>query len=189
MLCKSHIFSRLFHRFRSSFKRQMCPQQNFPIPANIANDYNHKLASGRPFIIRLVQWRTFSAILQMIIINWRTTPFCPAAPIFLDEHSSSIASSPNISAPLFTFHRPIFWHHFSLFHFSQTNILAPLFIRWIEDFKPKYDFLYCPFLSGPALSGSLVKTFGFGAMLTGCGIVCFLYCPLLLLLRLKFFYF
>ena len=40
------------------------------------------------------------------------------------------------------------------------------------------------FLTGPALSGSLVKTFGFGAMLTGCGIVCFLYCPLLLLLRL-----
>jgi len=46
------------------------------------------------------------------------------------------------------------------------------------------DVAFCVgFAVGPALSGSLVKTFGFGAMLTGCGIVCFLYCPLLLLLR------
>ena len=51
------------------------------------------------------------------------------------------------------------------------------------NFQPHQYQVYI-FLTGPALSGSLVKTFGFGAMLTGCGIVCFLYCPLLLLLRL-----
>merc|ERR1719187_617098 len=46
------------------------------------------------------------------------------------------------------------------------------------------DVAFCVgFAIGPALSGSLVKSFGFGNMLIGCGIVCFLYCPLLLLLR------
>lgn len=46
------------------------------------------------------------------------------------------------------------------------------------------DVAFCVgFAVGPALSGSLVKEFGFGAMLTGCGIICFLYCPFLLLLR------
>merc|ERR1712112_736031 len=46
------------------------------------------------------------------------------------------------------------------------------------------DIAFCVgFAVGPALSGSLVKAFGFGNMLIGCGCVCFLYCPLLLLLR------
>jgi len=46
------------------------------------------------------------------------------------------------------------------------------------------DVAFClGFAIGPALSGSLVKKFGFGAMLTGCGFVCFLYMPLLVLLR------
>jgi len=46
------------------------------------------------------------------------------------------------------------------------------------------DIAFCVgFAVGPALSGSLVKSFGFGNMLIGCGCVCFLYCPFLLLLR------
>merc|ERR1719471_2583890 len=46
------------------------------------------------------------------------------------------------------------------------------------------DVAFCVgFAVGPALSGSLVKTFGFGAMLTGCGIVCFAYCPFLVMLK------
>jgi DHA1 family solute carrier family 18 vesicular amine transporter 1/2 len=46
------------------------------------------------------------------------------------------------------------------------------------------DIAFClGFAIGPALSGSLVKEFGFGAMLMGCGVVCFLYCPFLLLLK------
>jgi len=46
------------------------------------------------------------------------------------------------------------------------------------------DIAFCVgFAVGPALSGSLVKAFGFGNMLIGCGCVCFLYCPFLLCLK------
>merc|ERR1719340_199770 len=71
-----------------------------------------------------------------------------------------------------------------------TNLFGPLghkMGRWkaaLVGLAVIGDVAFCVgFAVGPALSGSLVKTFGFGAMLTGCGIVCFLYCPLLLLLR------
>ena len=66
---------------------------------------------------------------------------------------------------------------------SWLSLLDRLFSILSTVFLPVIN---CDYLSGPALSGSLVKTFGFGAMLTGCGIVCFLYCPLLLLLRYFF---
>ena len=73
---------------------------------------------------------------------------------------------------------PIFSDQHSSTIPSWPSILDPIFnIFYIS------NILSNVFHSGPALSGSLVKTFGFGAMLTGCGIVCFLYCPLLLLLR------
>jgi len=46
------------------------------------------------------------------------------------------------------------------------------------------DVAFCVgFAVGPALSGTLVKDFGFASMLVGIGFICFLYCPLLLLLR------
>lgn len=46
------------------------------------------------------------------------------------------------------------------------------------------DVAFClGFAVGPALSGTLVKDLGFGKMLVGCGFICFLYCPFLLLLR------
>jgi len=46
------------------------------------------------------------------------------------------------------------------------------------------DVAFClGFAVGPALSGTLVKDFGFTSMLVGCGFICFLYCPLLLFLK------
>ncbi|TRY76800.1 hypothetical protein TCAL_10459 [Tigriopus californicus] len=46
------------------------------------------------------------------------------------------------------------------------------------------DIAFClGFAIGPALSGNLVKAIGFKAMLTGIGVVCFLYGPLLILLK------
>lgn len=46
------------------------------------------------------------------------------------------------------------------------------------------DVAFCVgFAVGPALSGTLVKKFGFGNMLIGCGCLCFLYCPFLMALK------
>lgn len=46
------------------------------------------------------------------------------------------------------------------------------------------DIAFClGFAIGPALSGNLVKAIGFKAMLTGIGLVCILYGPLLILLK------
>lgn len=46
------------------------------------------------------------------------------------------------------------------------------------------DVAFCVgFAVGPALSGTLVRDFGFTSMLVGCGFLCFLYCPLLMLLK------
>ncbi len=46
------------------------------------------------------------------------------------------------------------------------------------------DIAFClGFAVGPAISGSLVETVGFKAMMLGIGVVCFIYCPFLVLLR------
>ena len=46
------------------------------------------------------------------------------------------------------------------------------------------DVAFCVgFAVGPALSGTLVKNFGFQKMLIGVAFICFLYCPLLTLLK------
>ena len=46
------------------------------------------------------------------------------------------------------------------------------------------DVAFCVgFAVGPALSGTLVKEFGFQKMLVGVGIICLLYCPLLVMLK------
>ena len=46
------------------------------------------------------------------------------------------------------------------------------------------DVAFCVgFAVGPALSGTLVKHFGFQKMLIGVAFLCFLYCPLLTLLK------
>ena len=46
------------------------------------------------------------------------------------------------------------------------------------------DVAFCVgFAVGPALSGTLVKEFGFQKMLVGVGIICLLYCPLLFMLK------
>ena len=46
------------------------------------------------------------------------------------------------------------------------------------------DVAFCVgFAVGPALSGTLVKNFGFAKMLIGVAFICFLYCPLLTLLK------
>ena len=46
------------------------------------------------------------------------------------------------------------------------------------------DVAFCVgFAVGPALSGTLVKDFGFQKMLVGVGIICLLYCPLLVMLK------
>merc|ERR550519_199965 len=46
------------------------------------------------------------------------------------------------------------------------------------------DVAFClGFAIGPALSGSLVETIGFKNMLLGIGFICFLYCPVLLMLK------
>ena len=39
------------------------------------------------------------------------------------------------------------------------------------------------YATGPALSGTLVKEFGFQAMLVGVALICFAYCPFLLMLK------
>jgi len=46
------------------------------------------------------------------------------------------------------------------------------------------DVAFClGFAVGPALSGTLVKEFGFQAMLVGVALICFAYCPFLLMLK------
>ena len=46
------------------------------------------------------------------------------------------------------------------------------------------DVAFCVgFAIGPALSGTLVKEFGFQKMLVGVAVICLLYCPLLLMLK------
>ena len=46
------------------------------------------------------------------------------------------------------------------------------------------DVAFCVgFAIGPALSGSLVKEYGFQKMLVGVAVICLLYCPLLLMLK------
>jgi len=46
------------------------------------------------------------------------------------------------------------------------------------------DVAFClGFAIGPALSGSLVESIGFKNMLLGIGFICFLYCPVLLMLK------
>merc|ERR1719381_421476 len=46
------------------------------------------------------------------------------------------------------------------------------------------DIAFClGFAVGPALSGTLVRDFGFSSMLIGCGFICFIYCPLLFYLK------
>ena len=38
-------------------------------------------------------------------------------------------------------------------------------------------------VAGPALSGTLVKEFGFQNMLVGVAVICFAYCPFLVMLK------
>ena len=46
------------------------------------------------------------------------------------------------------------------------------------------DVAFClGFAIGPALSGTLVKEFGFQQMLVGVALICFAYCPLLMMLK------
>ena len=57
----------------------------------------------------------------------------------------------------------------------------PLVSFW--SFLPDFQNQKLSIFPGPALSGSLVEAVGFKAMLFGIGIICFLYGPLLVLLK------
>ncbi len=64
---------------------------------------------------------------------------------------------------------------------SPSVLVLPLVSFW--SFFPDFQNQKWSIFPGPALSGSLVEAVGFKAMLFGIGIICFLYGPLLVLLK------